>query len=252
MAKKRFQKASSYAKKKARLNRASRLFTRGTGMGPEVKQMVTQANLVAVRSTNVGTNWMYLLNGTAQGTKLTERIGTRILMKSIQIGITLRLPELLVKDPTGGAPIENDQNNVQTFVRFVIFVDRQQNGVASALGDIYLDPSHTENAGVASTGQGVNTPRNLAYRDRFLILKDWRVRLSPWDKAGAELKFYKKLGIETTYNGPGNPASPADPGTISTNGLWLGAYCDRSLEGVGGTIAWPFADYTSNLRYTDP
>jgi len=137
-----------------------------------------------------------LLNGMAQGPDIDERLGNKIVMKSIEIKLA----------------ISNEASNpaFKTYGHFMVVYDRQSNGVAPNVTDV-----------IAST---VNGMKNIGNRDRFLILKDWMMDLNTFGSAATgvtNLNWYKHVfinlkGLQTTYNG-----AAAGIGTITTGALYV-------------------------------
>jgi len=110
-------------------------------------------NLNASVSTTGG---VVLLNGIANGTEIYQRVGRKVIMKSMLFRITI------FNDPT-------KQDPQGTAIRIILFYDTQTNGsaptVANVLGNMQATP-YTPT---------VVSPMNLNNRDRFKILKDWVV-----------------------------------------------------------------------------
>lgn len=159
-----------------------------------------------------------LLNGLVPGTGATQRIGQKIVIKSIEIRVRVQV------DPNGG---------VRQLVRWMVVMDRQANGAAPTLAQIL----------------NVNTPyglRNLENRKRFKIILDNVKYLAPLNQEGdgcyyhVYFKFRKPLIVE--YNA-GNAGTVAD---IVSNSLYMFSVGDQAA-GNGDAV---LASYC-RLRYTD-
>lgn len=168
------------------------------------------------------TPYIQLLNGMVMGTTASTRIGMRISITSIEYRI-----KLFTTAATG----------IEQNIRGLLVLDRQPNGVAPvAITEIL------EAANIAS-------PRNLANRKRYKIIKDFFYNMGATSVAtGATtsrvvkkyIKFLKP--IRTDYN-LGNAGSIAD---ISTNALYWINYGDA---GPGNTDVGSSA-YV-RIRFTD-
>jgi len=136
---------------------------------------------------------LYLLNGLQPGTGASQRIGMKITMRSIEFR-----NETISTLATG-----LDQTH-----RYIIFIDRQANGVAPAIGDL-LTPA---------TYLGF---RNLANRKRFKIISDKHVVIDKATGSGGHRHWHQYIklrrGIITDYNA-GVAGNIAD---IATNALFL-------------------------------
>jgi len=141
-----------------------------------------------------------LINGIAQGTDYNQRIGRKILMKSIFSKF------FLVPNST----LNQVQGNI---VRVMVFYDSQTNGSAPAVSD------------VLTTGV-YDSPLNLNNRDRFKIIIDKyytmgaAVYTSGALTAGSPYptycKKFKKCSLEVVFGGTG-----ATVGSIQSGGLFM-------------------------------
>lgn len=141
-----------------------------------------------------------LLNGVAQGTDYTNRIGRKVIIKSLLMRYTL-VPNTSSNTPAGDC------------VRLLIVYDAQCNSATPAIGDILQNSAF-------------NDPINLNNRDRFKVLSDKYVGMGACQYAAGTLtagapfakqvKVYKRMGLEQIFSGTG-----ATSGSISTGGLFL-------------------------------
>lgn len=177
-----------------------------------------------------------LLNGCIQGTDYTNRIGRKIMLKSLYIrgivasdvGVTMTSPAITVAQQA----------------RMIIFCDNQPNGATPAVLDLL------NNATTVSQ-------LNLNNRDRFKILVDKTFVLDPivynttatQSVAAAtnqirQYKKFKKLNMETIYNS-GNAGTVGD---MNTGALWL-FWIGSQAVGVGTDAT---ATWTCRVRFNDP
>lgn len=142
-----------------------------------------------------------LLNGCSAGTDYLNRIGRKIIMKSILIRGTI--------NPASGA-----SRPIGDIVRAMVFWDLQANSVAPVLGDI-----------LQSTAD-VNSPMNLTNRDRFKIVQDKFIVMNPdtyttgaptgGNPITRNYKLYKKCNQEVIFSGTGFTV-----GNIQTGSLFM-------------------------------
>lgn len=162
-----------------------------------------------------------LLNGVAQGTDYTQRIGRKVEMMSLLMRFWF-------------FPISSASGAFGDYVRVIVFYDNQTNAAAPVVGD------------VTATG-AVLDPLNLNNRDRFTVLCDKTYTFNPvqytatlptgGNPVSKQLKIYKKMRKEVIYGGTG-----ATVGSINSGGLFL--YLQSSL----GVIQ---TEYTSRVRFLD-
>jgi len=178
------------------------------------------------------------LNTPNQGTDFYNRIGNRIMMRSLQIF----------------GKIERTGSNAtavgEDLGRILVVYDRQSNGALPVLSDVILS--------VDSSGGGLSTAEsfiNQYNRDRFTVLSDETVYLPPCGingavdilptsyvipnnhpgKTGGFLyqKFIKLKDLETKFN-PGGAGTIAD---VNTGGLFVLVLSDVAST-AGTTVAW--------------
>lgn len=156
----------------------------------------------------------------AQGADEDERIGRKIVVKSIHLKGVVRLPG----NTTAGGGASR--------VRVLLYWDKQCNGATAAILDII------------ETGS-VNSFRNLGNKDRFVLLWDKTFTLNHQQgpsTAGGDTRrhiaYNKKVDIPIEYSGATNAITE-----IRSNNLGLAAIMDN---GNAADIA-----YTVRIRYTD-
>lgn len=168
----------------------------GPNTGRELKFIDTQISNSAIPTAGTVT----LLNGVAQGTDYTQRIGRKTIIKSILWNCSV-FPNTL------------NSNNGEV-VRLLVVYDTQTNsGSAPAITDILAaaDP---------------HSPMNLNNRDRFHVMLDKKLGMNPVTYSAGVLatgapvtKYitkYKKCHKEIIYSGTGGTV-----GSIQTGAIWL-------------------------------
>jgi len=168
-----------------------------------------------VQSAGVGiTNaYLVLLNGTVPGSNNNQRIGRRIDMKSIEFRMLVSNMELALMNG----------------VRFAIVLDKQANGAACLITDIWQSGDPT-------------SLRNISNKARFTVLWDSTLMTMIGNDAQSggvsaqmtttskiPFQFYKKIGINTQYNS----GSAGTIGDIQTNALYFVAMCDCTEANKG-------------------
>lgn len=151
-----------------------------------------------------------LLNGVATGTDFTDRIGRKIVLKSLYLRGIIK-------------PVDNNVGN--TLCRMLVVYDMQSNGAAPAITDVLKSSSPAAQL-------------NMNNRDRFRVLIDKQFALGAVsDAAGASLagsptvhslKKYKKCNLEVLFNGTTNAI-----GSIATGSLYMITVGDQ-VAGNGG------------------
>ena len=171
---------------------------------------VTQASTASVSA-----GALTLLTGCATGDGPSNREGTQIYVKSIQVRTRI---EFNAGDATAGA------------IRMVLVQDKQSNGAAPNVSDIYSIP----------VLNAIDALRNLNGRKRFKILSDNTWIVSQNGTPGYEYDIYLKKPITVQYNA-GNTGTVAD---IATNALYLLICSDQAANG-------PYVAFYSRVRYTE-
>ena len=170
-----------------------------------------------------------LLNGIAQGTEIYQRVGRKVIMKSLLFRITI------FNDPT-------KQDPQGTALRIILVYDSQTNGAAPTVANII------SNMQAAAYTPVVQTPMNLNNRDRFKVIKDWYFGCpAATYTAGAvtggapdtKTKMcYKKLNHDVIFQGTG--ATSAD---IASGGVYVLIIADVADAKK--------VDYDCRIRFTD-
>lgn len=149
-----------------------------------------------------------ILNGTNQGSDITQRTGNKIRLLSFNY-------TLIFRNPVGMTPLVNP-------VRTMLVYDKEARGATPAITDIL---------GTADTD---SQPR-IVNKGRFLILMDKLVTLNPYgatvaaagDIAKTTKGFIPLRGLITRYDG--TTSNIAD---ISEGALWLITIADGACNGT--------------------
>lgn len=163
-----------------------------------------------------------LLNGVATGTDFTNRIGRRILMKSLYVR---------------GFVFPIDSTVVDNLSRVIIVYDSQVNGAIPAITDI-LKEAFSE------------SQINLNNRDRFHILADKTFQMGSVNNTATQayqgsptvhkFKIFKKLNLEVIFGGTTNLVA-----SIQTGALWM-----VTIGNVGANAGSDITA-TSRVRFID-
>jgi len=187
-----------------------------------------------------------------QGTEIFNRVGRKILVKSLLCRFTVAF----VDTPSLYA-LDGD-----TF-RLMVVYDKAPNG--QSVGNPTLSSVIGGNqAGIiANTGGIVTAPVNLNFRDRFEIITDKIINIAPPSSLSAvptlsrtykkTFKIYKRLNHEVIFSGPGT----VNAGDIYGNGstvdvntgiFWI--YLIATLPGNASQIQ--LLQFHSRYRFIDP
>lgn len=199
--------------------------------GIEKKAIDIAGGLVNITTTGSFT----LLNGIVQGTDINQRIGRKIILRSIFLRAYVYVEPAV--NPTSPLLAAAQVG------RIMLVWDRQANATTPAVTDILQTVA-------------VNAQLNLANRDRFVILKEKMFAFDPMiynttasssvaslNRTIVNVKIYKKLWLESIFNA-GNGGAVGD---IQSGALYL--FTVGSI--AAGTTDMNIA-YTSRIRFEDP
>jgi len=168
--------------------------TFGSRGNPELKVVDTALTTTIIPTAATIT----LLNGIATGTDYTNRIGRKILIKSILFRATL-IPNTSSNTPAGDV------------TRHMLIYDSQSNGAAPAIGDILQNSS-------------INDPMNLNNRDRFKVLVDKFITmgaaqyatgtLTAGSPTAKQVSVYRKCNLEQIFNNTGSSVTSIQTGAL--------------------------------------
>lgn len=181
------------------------------------------------------------LNGSECGYGLNQRIGRKIMMKSLLIDMIVHAPGTLGITASGASgmlkidPLQASGCYTGT-ARLLIVYDRQNNGTIPTKAEI-LAAMGTAGFGLGSaeaTTSSVSTTSamNLNARERFLIVADKAVNVDGLTDNQRRLRIYKKLNLPVVYNA-GKDASIS---SIASGALWAVGY---ALGGAIGSYKTP-------------
>lgn len=156
-----------------------------------------------------------LLNGLVPGSAATQRIGRKVVMKSIYIRWVAEV------EPTTVAGAN---------IRWIVFYDKQANATAATPDSVLESDAFT-------------SPNDLSNRDRFVVI---------WDKVTNSVsqegnisdagKEYKSISLETCFNS-------GTAGTISD--ITSGSLYIMAAQSGSATTLGPQFKATVRVRYTD-
>lgn len=156
-----------------------------------------------------------LVNAIAQGTDASNRIGRKIILKSLLIRYAIKL---------GSTSTFGSQ------VRILVVYDKQANATAPAITDILTLDEYF-------------APNNLSNRDRFVTIFDHTTEaISAGSNAQVGDTLYKRINLETIYNS----GTDAAIGSIASGSVYLMFAQAGGLLTANGNI-----NGRIRLRYTD-
>lgn len=133
-----------------------------------------------------------LVNEITQGTGPSERIGRKIMVKSLYIQFTMLMNSI------------STANDASDVIRFIVYWDKQTNGAPATVPDILA------NIGVPFQVR-IQSFRDLENVNRFVTLMDKTVEMNPTASVVAgslitikDFRWYKKCNIPIEYSGPDN------------------------------------------------
>jgi len=193
-------------------------YNRPVGLGPELKTIdisTTSISPVAVAGATV------LLNGVAQGSDYTNRIGRKTVMKSILFRANI-YPKVDTASPVGAT------------IRIMLVYDKQTNGALAAVTDILNAATYLQ-------------PTNLNNRDRFKILMDKFVTTNANTTAGGNqtvagggtrlVKKYIRCEHDVIFGGTG-----ATVGDIQSGSLFMVTISSSATYALDYNVRTRFID----------
>jgi len=186
-----------------------------------------------------------LINGVQEGSAYYNRVGRKIVLKSLHVtGQVQTLANLGIIDDGG------------FYGRLLIVYDRQPEGVIPAIATVLSDYDQT--GATASTPISGLNPTNA---ERFLILRDLRFAFSSTDNQNGSLtnielqttdyttnrvnvnEYIRLNNLETTYKSDADPATIANVSAGAIYAITFGTSADaNAVYGVS---------IKARLRYTD-
>lgn len=180
---------------------------------PEVKFLDTQLGTPAapLAITNAGSA-IQSLNTLTIGANNGNRLGNQVAMKSVYYQFVINFGG--TQDPI--------------VVRHLLIWDKQSNGAAAALADV-----------LQFSAVGVVSPLNLSNRERFVVLSDDRVTLSPQGENIRFISDFRRINQKSTFT--------STTATIPTTGNLF--FFMVSDEPLGATAPTYYG--TWRVRYID-
>jgi len=183
---------------------------------------VAAANVVAVSAvagTEPGAAYTGLteINCIAQGATVANRIGNKVVVKSVQIC----------------AEVSSGAAAAVAGLRAMLVYDKQPNGAFPAIADILLDQP-------AGTGMALSSI-NIANKSRFVFIRDQFFTIDPGVGQEYILKLYAKGRWETEYG-----SNAGNIGDIKTGALYMLLFYTRY-----GTAVPALSLFHSRIRYFD-
>lgn len=187
----------------------------------------TSTMATALSSANGDPTTRACLNAMAQGDGDSERVGRRIVMKSLELQGNI------------GLHYGDSAAFVGTYARMVVYLDKQTNGVQSTPDEVYT----------AGTGASVNAYPDLAQSGRFKILVDKWVDLTPggfswngtvWASLGSKKHFRVHVDLndmEANFTGTGGTVANIVDNSIHVFFVCSSSFIDCTMQ------------YSSRLRY---
>lgn len=209
-------------------------------------------DVAVVLSFERGDNVSQSLATIREGAAIQNRIGRKIHFKSLQIRGSI---SNALTTATGDKKQEN--------IRYIIFYDKQPNGVAATWNQIIQSTYES-----GSTASLANDFPNTGNRDRFIILRDKTITMGAtrsasvidqeyqagapygtWEGNGETRvqDFVKLNGMECQFNGT---ASPATVALINTGNIGVVVQGLLGSNSPTGMPQWKLA-FTSRLTFVD-
>jgi len=201
-------------------DRSGGFYGRFTGPGAELKFFDTANSFSFDTTGEVPATGQ--LNLIPQGTTESTRIGRKCVLKSVEIRGDVRF-----------APGASAQ--AATTVAMYLVLDKQCNGAAAAVTDVFTTNALTTTALV-----------NLANSERFVILKKWLIVINAtagvttaYSSANRHLEYFKRCNIPLEFNSTAGAITE-----IRSNNLFLLAGTDTNddLTSFTGTTRVRFSD----------
>lgn len=191
-------------------------------LGTEVKFIDVNGTTQTAPSASSSWSAGMLLNGCVPGSGATDRVGRKIIIKSLLFRYSIQ-----VAAQTGGGGR----------FRILVVYDKQTNATAPAITDILLADDWL-------------SPNNLSNRDRFVTLCDeytdpstgTATTVGDFNDPCGMLKF-KRLNLETMFNS-GNAGTVAD---ITTGSIYVFFSQPGTMTYTSATL-----NFRSRVRFLDP
>ena len=197
---------------------ARRHLTRLGGRMPATSMELKDKTVLTTAVIAIGTATAFspfLLNGIAQGTTASTRLGRRITMKSL----LLRASFGMAPTTTGGSPI-----------RILIVYDSQTNATAPVATDVVLTDE-------------ISSPMNLGNSRRFKTILD---EIIPCIGTGGPQSMHVTRYVKLNHQVEFNAGSAGTVGDIQTGSVYCLIWQNGRI-----LVAAPTADIYTRIRYSD-
>lgn len=148
---------------------------------PEVKFLDTNIGILGTPQFIVNTGVFFSVNNITPGTGISQRVGNQVATKSVYYQFVLNFG-------TSATP-------VPIALRHMLVWDRQPNSALISAASTLLNTSSSAIVG----------PMNIAYRDRFVVLADDRLTLSPQGDNIRIINGYRPINQKTVYDDATGP-----------------------------------------------
>lgn len=216
--------------------------------GSGTANFLQPCNAVALGTAIGATNTM-LLTDMPSGSTYNQRIGRKVVLKSILIKLEIVYNPISTTNATG----QTDT------VRIMLVVDKQANGQLASINYDILDPSLTG----SDFTKILILPNNLANKDRFVTLYDkyHSFKINAYtttsnNVVNRHIKIYKKCNFEVVYNNSSSTATafPTSNSILSqTNSVSLYCLSKYPPNNIPYNVNNPFSvSLITRVRFTDP
>lgn len=175
------------------------------------------------------TGGMTVLNAIPQGTQIDQRVGNKIQISSIRVKASLVI--------TGSAPTFDG-------IRIMVVYDRNPNGAYPTISTILSDSGIVEGA-MSTANTNFASSQNIAYKDRFLILRDQLLTIDPDCSNIIRYDTFIKRKLETNFKASSNPGVIGD---VSTGAVYLIVFDEY---GCSSTSNVSIQHVSCRIRYND-
>jgi len=185
-------------------------------------QRVDDEGLIGAGSSAVvsTTGKIHYINGVAQGTGESDRIGREVWIKSVQLRFNIQL----------GTASADASKLCENHVRVIIYSDKAQNGAANLVTDVL------ETASYSSLTSMKNASRIWIHQDKLLSLSSHGDRSLSYNS-------YVKLNKKVVYGGADGSVS-----SMQTNGLHVLVISTTNEVGYTTPTMYSFG---ARIRYND-
>lgn len=191
-------------------NRKSMLNQVETGKGPERKSVENNSTYSLPLTSSFASP--VLLNGIAQGYNVSERVGRKVIMKSLLLRY--------IASPAANGVSQN---------RIVVVYDKQANGSAPISTDVFQSNTTL-------------SPLNLSNSDRFVVLCDFWTDPSQSSALNMAGTKYVKMNLEEIFGGVGATVSSINSGSVY---CFIGNNSDPTIGQTSTSYLF------SRIRYID-